>query len=158
MVKVSETQQRRRVRIQIILTAFVIVANLIGVAVRVDRCDGRRLLFLGHLHRRFCAALMASSTVPYTRVSRGPGVDGRTTLLSGSTRIALLARSGQCRPHAGEHAAAGIVDVVDPRHLQDRHIEVAALPLNRAQHLFGSGEQQVAMQFEDSDTLASVID
>ena len=31
--KVSESQQRRRVRIQVILTAFVVVANLIGIAV-----------------------------------------------------------------------------------------------------------------------------
>ena len=31
--KVSESQRRRRVRIQIILTAFVVVANLIGIAV-----------------------------------------------------------------------------------------------------------------------------
>ena len=31
--KVSESQQRRRVRIQVILTALVVVANLIGIAV-----------------------------------------------------------------------------------------------------------------------------
>ena len=33
MGKVSESQQRRRVRIQVILTALVVVANLIGIAV-----------------------------------------------------------------------------------------------------------------------------
>lgn len=33
MGKVSESQQRRRVRIQVTLTALVVVANLIGIAV-----------------------------------------------------------------------------------------------------------------------------
>ncbi len=31
--RVSENQRRRRVRIQIILTAFVVIANLIGIGV-----------------------------------------------------------------------------------------------------------------------------
>ena len=31
--RVSESQRRRRVRIQLILTAFVVIANLIGIAV-----------------------------------------------------------------------------------------------------------------------------
>ena len=33
--RVSESQRRRRIRIQLILTTFVIVANLIGVAISI---------------------------------------------------------------------------------------------------------------------------
>ena len=55
-------------------------------------------------------------------------------------QIAFLAGGRQCRPHAGQHAAGGIVDVVDARHLQYGHLEPLALLLDGAQYLLGPCE------------------
>ena len=51
-----------------------------------------------------------------------------------------------------------IVDAVQPGHVEDRRIELIALPADRAHHLLGTGEQQIAVHLVDPDALADVVD
>ena len=81
----------------------------------------------------------------------------RMTIPSGSTRYPALPSARSAARHVGEQGAGGVVDVVDAGDVEDGDVEAVAFAVDRAHHLLGAGEKQVAVRLVDADVVARPV-